>query len=366
MRRFFNTAGPVAAAKHYCIPPLERLDLRDVLDLIRTERYFVLHAPRQTGKTSALLALRDLLNGGGEGDYRCVYVNVEPAQAMREDVEAAMRAILGALASWARATLNDGFLDEVWPGILAKHGPAGALGEALTRWSEADAKPLVLLVDEIDALVGDTLLSVLRQLRAGYVRRPTGFPQSVVLCGVRDVRDYRIHSGTEKAVIAGGSAFNVKARSLRLGDFSRDDVTALLAQHTRETGQVFEREALDTIWERTQPWLVNALADETCFRAESGRDHSRAIVWPEPTAGSGAAGTAGRRTRKFVIECKVLHKSLERTIQEGLEQTAAYMDRCAAEAGHLVIFDRSDRAWDDNVFHRRESADGTDIHVWGM
>ena len=176
--------------------------------------------------------------------------------------------------------MNDGFLDKAWPGILAKHGPAGALGEALTRWSEADAKPLVLLVDEIDALVGDTLLSVLRQLRAGYVRRPAGFPQSVVLCGVRDVRDYRIHSGSEKAVIAGGSAFNVKARSLRLGDFSRGDVTALLAQHTGETGQAFEREALETIWERTrgQPWLVNALADETCFRVESGRDRSRAIT----------------------------------------------------------------------------------------
>ena len=205
MHRFFNTTGPVVAAKHYCIPPLDRLDLRDVLDLIRTERYFVLHAPRQTGKTSALLALRDLLNGGGEGDYRSVYVNVEAAQAMREDVEAAMRAILGELASWARTTLGDGFLDEAWPGILAKHGPAGALGEALSRWSESDAKPLVLLVDEVDALVGDTLLSVLRQLRAGYVRRPEGFPQSVVLCGVRDVRDYRIRSSAEKAVIAGAA-----------------------------------------------------------------------------------------------------------------------------------------------------------------
>ena len=280
MPRFFNTAGPVVAAKHYCIPPLERLDLRDVLDLIRTERYFVLHAPRQTGKTSALLALRDLLNRGGEGDYRCAYVNVEPAQAMREDVEAAMRAILGELASRARATSGDGFLDEEWPGILAKHGPAGALGEALARWSEADAKPLVLLVDEIDALVGDTLLSVLRQLRAGYDLRPAGFPQSVVLCGVRDVRDYRIRSGAEKAVIAGGSAFNVKARSMRLGDFSRNDVTALLAQHTRETGQAFEPKALETIRERTrgQPWLVNALADETCFRNETGRNRSRQIT----------------------------------------------------------------------------------------
>ena len=92
--------------------------------------------------------------------------------------------------------------------------------------------PLVLLIDEIDSLVGDTLLSVLRQLRAGYDRRPESFPRSVLLCGVRDVRDYRIHSSVEKTVITGGSAFNVKARSLRLGDFSRDEVQALLAQHT--------------------------------------------------------------------------------------------------------------------------------------
>ena len=72
--RFFNTSGPVVAADHYCVPPLERVDLSDILSLIGDKRYFVLHAPRQTGKTSALLALRDLLNGGAHGPYRCVYV----------------------------------------------------------------------------------------------------------------------------------------------------------------------------------------------------------------------------------------------------------------------------------------------------
>ena len=91
--RFFNTAGPIKPARHYCIPPLERLDLNEVLALIRDEKYFVLYAPRQTGKTSGLLALRDLLNA--EGAYRCVYANVEGGQAMREEVEPAMRVILG-------------------------------------------------------------------------------------------------------------------------------------------------------------------------------------------------------------------------------------------------------------------------------
>lgn len=107
--RFFNTTGPVVAADHYHVPPLERLRLGHVLTLIRDKRYFVLHAPRQTGKTTALLALRDLLNEGGAGDFRCVYTNVEAGQAGREDTEKAMRAILSELATWARTTSDDVF-----------------------------------------------------------------------------------------------------------------------------------------------------------------------------------------------------------------------------------------------------------------
>ena len=524
--RFFNTSGPVVAEDHYCIPPLERLNLAEVRRLIRDKRYFVLHAPRQTGKTSALLALRDLLNA--ERTYRCVYVNVEGGQAGREDVEQVMRTILGALASRAKLTLGDEFLDAIWLDLLAKYGPHAALQETLTRWAKADPKPLVLLIDEIDSLIGDSLLSVLRQLRAGYDLRPGGFPQSVVLCGVRDVRDYRIQSTAENAIITGGSAFNIKARSLRLGDFSRAEVLALLGQHTEETGQEFTADALDAVWTQTQgqPWLVNALADEACFYGEfaeawhrpvaaeairaaqeqlilrrethldqladklkeervrrviepllSGgevrrfadrdleyvrdlglvaqdrpprmanpiyaevvpreltwvvqeefeqetawyvdaaggldmgkllsafqaffREHSEhwverfqykeagpqlllqaflqrivnsggriereyglgrmrtdlLIVWPQ-----------GDQTRWFVVECKVLHKSLEQTIAEGLEQTAEYMDRCAAEAGHLVIFDRREgRRWADKVFHHRQTGDsGVEIDIWGM
>ena len=81
------------------------------------------------------------------------------------------------------------------------------------------------------------------------------------------------------------------------------------------------------------------------------------IIWPQ-----------GDQTRKIVIECKLLHKSLEQTIAEGLEQTAEYMDSCDAEAGHLVIFDRrEDKRWDDKVFHfRRASISGVEIDVWGM
>ena len=275
--RFFNVAGPVRPDDHYAIPPLDRMDVDELLGLIQAKQYFVLHAPRQTGKTSALIALRDLLNSGEVGSFRCVNVNVEPAQVARDDVARGVRAILSGLAMNARR-LGDSYPDEVWPDVLAKAGPEDAIKELLARWCEANPTPLVLLVDEIDSLVGDTLLSVLRQLRAGYEHRPEGFPQSVVLCGVRDIRDYRIRSSTGE-VIAGGSPFNIAAKSLRMGDFTEAETRALMAQHTEETGQRFSPAAREAVWSQTrgQPWLVNALCAGACFDNKAGRDRSRPI-----------------------------------------------------------------------------------------
>ena len=169
--RFFNTTGPIDPEDHYHVPPLSRLDLYEILLLIQQKRYFVLHAPRQTGKTTVLGALLDILNGSGR--YRCVYANVEVAQSAREDVGAAMRAILDVIAQESARTINDRTVEEQWPGILDRSGPHSALKRVLSEWSASDPRPLVLFVDEIDALVGDTLIAVLRQLRSGY-REPTG------------------------------------------------------------------------------------------------------------------------------------------------------------------------------------------------
>lgn len=276
--RFFNTAGPVKCDIHYCLPPLERFNLADILTLIDQQKYFVLHAPRQTGKTSSLLALMEYLNQ--EGKYRCVYTNVEIAQAAREDVTGAMPAIFSELATWSKIALKDDFVERHWREVLAAHGGYAALGEMLTQWAAASPQPLVLLLDEIDALVGDTLIAVLRQLRAGYARRPALFPQSIILCGVRDVRDYRIHSDRDKTIITGGSAFNIKAKSLSLGNFSHVEIKQLYAQHTSETGQAFEPATLEMTWELTrgQPWLVNALGYEVCFEMEAGRNRSQPIA----------------------------------------------------------------------------------------
>jgi hypothetical protein len=278
MARFFNTAGPVDCRDHYCVPPLGRFDLDDVLTLIGQKKYFLLHAPRQTGKTTYLLALMAHLNAAGR--YRALYANIEAAQTARENVALGIATVVQVIASRAQELLGDPAAPELARGILRDQTPLAALGAFLTAWCEASPQPVVLLLDEVDSLVGDTLISLLRQLRAGYDKRPVRFPQSIILCGVRDLRDYRMYGDNGKALVTGGSAFNIKAESLRMGDFTPAEVALLYRQHTEETGQVFAAAALASVWELTlgQPWLVNALGYEVCFRMKEGRDRAQPIT----------------------------------------------------------------------------------------
>ena len=165
--RFFTTEGPVNCQDHYCLAPLSRLDMEDVMALIAQKKYFLLHAPRQTGKTTCLLALADYLNLSGE--YHAVYANIEGAQAWRENVEQGMATVVTDIAAWTRSLASNVDVESLVREVLATTAPGSALGVFLSRWCEQLDKPLVLMLDEVDALVGDTLISLLRQLRAGFV-----------------------------------------------------------------------------------------------------------------------------------------------------------------------------------------------------
>ena len=275
MERFFNTAGP-QTPDCYTIDPLTRFDLDDVLTLIRRQRYFVLHAPRQTGKTSCMIALRDYLNR--QGDYICVYANVEGGQASRNDKATVIKSTVDNLVNEIQLITNDAKVEEVRDRVQST-GTDSMLTQFLSYFCQTLEKPLVLIIDEIDALVGDSLVSVLRQVRSGYVNRPRAFPQTIILCGVRDVRDYRIVLSNQD-IVTGGSAFNIKATSLRLGNFSKEEIRELYMQHTRETGQQFDESCFPMIWHATegQPWLVNALAMEVTWNMKENRDRSVRIT----------------------------------------------------------------------------------------
>jgi hypothetical protein len=258
--RWFNTAGPCEPIKNYMLPAAARLP--EVPALVERESYFVVHAPRQTGKTTALRALASDLTAGGH--YAAVVLSLETGRAWGDDVGAATRAVLDRARSAARANLPPDLRPPEWPDASA----GGLMSAALTAWAQACPRPLVLFLDEIDALTGRTLISVLSQLRDGYQDRPGYFPASVALCGLRDVREYKAASGGDSGRLGTASPFNIKLTSLRLGDFTLDEVRALYAQHTEEVGQEFTAEASECAFELTagQPWLVNALAHEMVSR----------------------------------------------------------------------------------------------------
>jgi hypothetical protein len=207
-----------------------------------------------------------------------VYANFEAAQTARNDVAAGISTIITELHERAVRELGD--LVSFSEREIREHtDPNKALGSYLGRLCGELDKPLILFIDEIDALVGDTLISVLRQLRSGYDARPESFPQSVILCGVRDINDYRIHRGDDD-IITGGSCFNIKAKSLTLGNFSENEVRRLYAEHTKETGQQFEEAVFPLVMRYTggQPWLVNALAYEVTWEMKNSRDRSVVIT----------------------------------------------------------------------------------------
>ncbi len=255
MKKFFNTTGPCHPDKHYMIDPLTRLT--DLHKLIDKELYFVVHAPRQSGKTTLLMALAKQITA--EGKYAAMAFSCERGQPFGDNIEDAEKAVIESILQASRNTLP-AVLQCPKPPIVTKGSQLNAFLEA---WAQCCSKPLVLFFDEIDSLFDKSLMSVLHQLRNGFSYRPQNFPHSIILCGLRDVRDYKITSGSSPS-LGTVSPFNIKSDSLTLPCFTTAEVATLYLQHTTATGQQFETGALAKAWELTagQPWLVNALANE--------------------------------------------------------------------------------------------------------
>ena len=255
MQKWFNTAGPCQADIHYTLPSTSRLP--EIVNLIAQRNYFVIHAPRQVGKTTAMLTLAQELTLSGQ--YTAVMLSLEVGAAFSDDLGAAELAILGEWKQSIRFRLPKDLQPNEW-----LDAEAGArIGTNLSNWAEQSPRPLVVFLDEIDALSNETLISVLRQIRSGFPNRPQGFPQSVALVGMRDVRDYKYASGGSDRLNT-SSPFNIKVRSFTLSNFTLEDVRNLYQQHTEATGQIFTPEAVDLAFHLTQgqPWLVNAIAKE--------------------------------------------------------------------------------------------------------
>ena len=254
------------------LPALERLP--EARRLLEEGAYFVVHAARQSGKTTLLQALAREVNADGR---RCaLYCSLETLQGFSEADDALARIV---------KLLKEDMEFSPEAELRAKRsrldgsGSEMSLRMALTRLCASLEKPLALLFDEADCLSGQALISFLRQLRDGYVNRGTApFPWSLALVGMRDIRDFKARVRPDSGTLGSASPFNVVTEALTLANFSAADIDRLYGQHTQATGQRFEPAAVERAWHWSegQPWLVNALARQAVEK-DLDSDHSVAV-----------------------------------------------------------------------------------------
>jgi hypothetical protein len=330
--RFFNTTGPCRPDMHYMLPPEERLVGAEGLEIplhryIGDQLYWVLHAPRQTGKTTFLQSWMREINAG-DAALAC-YVSVERCQDVPE-TELAMPAICEAIQDAARD------LGRPIPSA-GTSAPQSMLNRILRDWAElVTPKPLIVLFDEVDVLSGNTLTSFLRQLRDGFSNRGIGkFPVSIALVGMRDLKDYLV-SVKDGKPLNPGSPFNIKADSAVLSNFQKQDIAKLFAQRTEETGQQISDEALDYIYEqsRGQPWIVNSLFMRATMRILD--ENSRETVTIEHIQEARAQMIQARETHLDALAYLMKNPAVQK-VMETLLSGATDFDLFESEGFRLCL-----------------------------
>jgi hypothetical protein len=251
--------------------------LQGVEQLIDMEQYFVIHAARQSGKTTYLKDLAQRLNESGK--YYALYCSLESLQKVNNAKEGIPEIVklLKKVILFSDIPNKYEFAEDADYTYFS-----GVLNMSLSLFCMKIDKPLVLLFDEADCLSEDTLITFLRQLREGYNYRSTiPFVHSLALVGMRKIRDYKAKIRPESESLGSASPFNIVTKAMTLKNFTKDEITSLYRQHTDECGQIFEQEAIDLIYEQTQgqPWLVNAIAREVIVKMLQS-DYTQSVTAP--------------------------------------------------------------------------------------
>ncbi|MDR2197980.1 MAG: AAA-like domain-containing protein [Deltaproteobacteria bacterium] len=260
----FNTAGPCVPSKHYMLPVLPRIQGID--EMFDGEYYFIIHAPRQSGKTTYLNTLTDRICA--ETNFYGLCCSLETCNMVTDDALAMTRIIaeintalkISGISNLSALSYPDDSLPQADPSIIVRN--------FLNYLCVNLDKDLVIFFDEADCLTETPLITFLRQIRNGYNSRNRSkdakFPRSMALVGMRDIRDYLVQTRSGILTTGLASPFNVKKEALTLANFTREEIGLLFQQHTIASRQVFESEAVERAWywSQGQPWLVNALAYE--------------------------------------------------------------------------------------------------------
>ena len=249
MRRF-SSYGPVDPDLHYYAPRKRLVEqmLHNLLgeDPSKQGGYVTIWGPRQSGKTWIKGRVLQRLRLEHPA-FDVVSLNVEHLQT-ETDTLAVMRELATEIALALR--IEDVGVDR--PSRFARLFSPEHLG-----------KPLILLIDEFDALSPDAINAIVGVFRNICISRQeqaalrTGekdhLLHGVALVGVRSVLGAESRSG---------SPFNVQ-RSLRIPNLTFDEVRDMFAAYQRDSGQAIKPDVVRQLYAETrgQPGLTSWLGE---------------------------------------------------------------------------------------------------------
>jgi hypothetical protein len=220
------------------LSPEEQLVGAQLGRYIYDKLYWVLHAPRQTGKTTFLQSWMREINAGGEA-IAC-YMSLKPCKGITDDRQMLEKVKEIVLECATGLNLN-----------IEKDYPYDFTG-VLFEISNLISKPFVVLFDDVDSIERVVLARFLSYIRSQFNSRNhiKKFPASMLLSSVYNVKSPNPDT-----------PFNIVQDACLLRNFTLNEIEQLFAQHTAETGQQITQEALNYVWEQSkgQPWIVNSL-----------------------------------------------------------------------------------------------------------
>jgi len=238
MRTFFSY-GPVDCEEHFCIPRNELIGKcfhQMIGNLEKGGHFFTIWSPRQCGKTWLMRQVKKEIEKQYPDKFMVGTMSMQGV--ILEDADSEKE-----LLSWFPELFRDSLdirpdIPEDWKAwIRFFHKTEGLF-----------KKPLILFIDEFDSLprkMIDRLVAIFRDM---YLKRDSFNLHGLALIGVRAVL------GVESER---GSPFNIQ-RSLRVPNFTQDEVADLFHQYQSESGQEIEPEVVRTVYDvtRGQPGLV--------------------------------------------------------------------------------------------------------------
>ncbi|MCD8363204.1 MAG: AAA-like domain-containing protein [Lachnospiraceae bacterium] len=282
MPKIFNVAAVCLPDVHYMVDITERL--RAIREMVDRGDYFTINRARQYGKTTTMYALKDFL----KTDYIVVYLDFQLLAEEDYASEASfVRAFCKELLFVCEEMEFPVNVKEQLQGMAGKETTAVRMADMfviLSGWCRQAAKPIVLMIDEVDtASNNQVFLDFLSQLRGNYIRRrekPTF--QSVILAGVYDIKNLK-RKFVKEGQHSTNSPWNVAADFLVDMSFSPRDIAGMLAEYESDyqTGMDINAVA-EQIYEYTSgyPFLVSRickLIDEQIAGTERFAD--RACAW---------------------------------------------------------------------------------------